>query len=67
MAEVAGVLRCPDCETALNEVSDPGPPAFVDGRMQLDVACPDCDAALRVAVEAVHDDGIRIRKQVERV
>ncbi|MFP8957996.1 hypothetical protein ACLI4Y_14830 [Natrialbaceae archaeon A-CW3] len=64
---VSGVdLRCPTCGALLKTTANEPDPEFVEGRMQMEVTCPGCDDVLVVLVEATTDDGLEIRKRVER-
>lgn len=59
-------LRCPTCATVLREATGEPEPEHTNGRLRIDVACPECETALAVFIEAVAGDGIAVRKRVVR-
>lgn len=59
-------LRCPACDGRLDEVEELPDPTVANGRMRLDIDCPACETALAVFLEVLSQDGLAVRKFVER-
>jgi len=59
-------VACPTSGTILKNAADKPDPDFVDGRMRLELSCPDCADPLQLSVDVVSGERVDVRKRVER-